>query len=365
MRASHDAPEHGATAVLAVDDYPLNLLALAAVLEPLGVTVETAADGREALQKAEERTFAAILLDVMMPEMDGFETLHRLRKLEIAKATPVTLLTAHELGPDGLAQLDGMGTVDYILKPIAPVILRSKVAALVELYEQRAALAAKDRHIAMLAHDLQTPLSAIQLAASYLIDAGAEDRSRTFAERIVRSAQRLSGMVRNLTDFARAGTGSIAVVRQPMDLRGLCRDAADELGPGSAGQVQFHFEGDLSGHWDRDRLFQVLSNLLTNALRYGEGVVRIEGRRVGHAIELSIHNGGAPITPDLLPIVFQAFERGAQDRVGLGLGLFIVREIVKSHGGDVSVASSAEVGTTFTIRLPVIGPEVRSRESTS
>ena len=135
----------------------------------------------------------------------------------------------------------------------------------------------------------------------------------------------------------------------------LCRDAADELGPALAGQVQFHFEGDLSGHWDRDRLFQVLSNLLTNALRYGEGVVGIEGHRVGHAIELSIHNGGAPISPELLPIVFHAFERGAQDRVGLGLGLFIVREIVKSHGGDVSVASSAEAGTTFTIRLPVMG----------
>ena len=101
MRASHDAAERGATAVLAVDDYPLNLLALAAVLEPLGITVETAADGREALQKAEDRTFAAILLDVMMPEMDGFETLHRLRKLKLLRPHRSRCLRPTSLGRTG------------------------------------------------------------------------------------------------------------------------------------------------------------------------------------------------------------------------------------------------------------------------
>ncbi len=339
--------------VLAVDDYPINLSALSVILEPLGVTMETAASGPEALEKAGRREFAAILLDVRMPGMDGLETLRRLRALPSSRQTPVTLLTAHELEADALAQLQGMGMVDYILKPIAPVILRSKIAALVELHRHRAALATKDRHIAMLAHDLQSPLAAISLAGTILSGVPLEARPRAAVDRIAKSARRMSEMVRNLTDFARAGQGGISITRRPVDLRALCEEAADELQGVDTGRVELRFEGEVAGEWDRNRLQQAIGNLLGNAIRYGEGVVTVAGRVEGGAVELRVHNRGAPIPPDFLPIMFHPFQRGANDRGGLGLGLFIVREIVRAHGGDISVASTAEAGTTFTLQLPV------------
>lgn len=341
-----------AVPVLAVDDYPVNLSALSVILEPLNVTMETATSGAEALDKAAHGEFAAILLDVRMPEMDGFETLRRLRQVPSARLTPVTLLTAHELEPDGLAQLQGMGMVDYILKPIAPVILRSKISALVDLHRHRVALAAKDRHIAMLAHDLQSPLSAISLAATFLAGVALEPRPRTAVERITNSARRMSEMVRTLTDFARAGQGGISITRQRFALRAMCQEAADELQGLDTGRIELRFEGDPAGDWDRSRLLQAVGNLLTNALRYGEGVVTLRGREVDGHVELAVHNRGTPIPTDLLPVLFQPFQRGVRDRAGLGLGLYIVREIARAHGGDISVASTAEAGTTFTMRLP-------------
>jgi len=342
-----------AVPVLAVDDYPINLSALSVILEPLGVTMETASSGAEAVEKASRREFAAILLDVRMPGMDGLEALRRLRQLPTSRHTPVTLLTAHELESDALAQLHGMGMVDYLLKPIAPVILRSKVAALIELYQYRATLAAKDRHIAMLAHDLQSPLSAISLAATFLSGLALEARPRTAVDRVMKSARRMSEMVRNLTDFARAGQGGISVTRQRVELRALCEEAADELQGLDAGRVELRFEGELSGEWDRARLTQAVGNLLGNAMRYGAGVVTVSGRAAGTSVELTVHNHGTPIPSSFVPVMFHPFQRGANDRAGLGLGLYIVREIVRAHGGDISVASTAEAGTTFTIRLPV------------
>ena len=155
FRVSMEQPESVATKVLAVDDKPGNLLVLSAVLEPLEVEVIAAATGRDALKLAAQDEFAAILLDVVMPELDGFETLAKLRMIPSALTTPVVLVTAHELDGQAIERVQGMGTVDYVLKPIEPILLRSKVAALVSLFRRGkeirrrdAALAAKDRDIA-------------------------------------------------------------------------------------------------------------------------------------------------------------------------------------------------------------------------
>jgi CheY-like chemotaxis protein len=124
--------ERGVVAkVLAVDDTPANLMALAAILEPLEVEVVTATGGAQALEPGSRDEFAAILLDVMMPGMDGFETLAKLRTIPSTEATPVVLVTAHEFDADAVERVQGLGIVDYILKPIQAVLLRSKVAALV------------------------------------------------------------------------------------------------------------------------------------------------------------------------------------------------------------------------------------------
>jgi signal transduction histidine kinase len=350
-----------AAKILVVDDNPANLLALTALLEPLDNEVVEARSGSEALELAGQSEFAAILLDVMMPNMDGFETLSRLRTMPTAKAVPVMFLTAFELDPRAIERAHRMGVVDCVLKPLPPELLRNKVAGLVSLYRQREelsrradALAAKDRDIAMLAHDLQGPLTAISTSAEYLRRAHADPkRLREGLERICRASSRMTEMIRSLTDYARAGRGPIPISPTSMDLGDLCRELVDDsrvTNPDCS--FDLRAAGELKGQWDRNRLHQAISNLLGNAIKYGTGSVQIEVRGTMTDVEVAVRNQGPPIAVDLVPNLFQAFERGAVTSSGLGLGLFIVREIAKAHQGDVSVSSAVASGTTFTLRLP-------------
>jgi two-component system sensor histidine kinase/response regulator len=348
------------TKILAVDDTPANLLALSSILEPLEAELVVADSGAEALDLAASHQFAMILLDVMMPAMDGFETLAKLRTIPSAEETPVVLLTAYELDTRSIERVRGMGTVDYILKPIQPILLRSKVAALVSLFRRGeeirhrdAALAAKDRDIAMLAHDLQNPLTTIKASSELLLRSDCDDLSRNAANRIARVAGRMSDMIRSLTDYARAGRGAIPIARTPMDLGGLCGEIIADLRLSHPDRpLELRCVGALGGEWDDDRLYQAVSNLISNAIKYGEGTVAVRVEDAGSDVEITVHNDGPVIAAELLPVIFKPFERGKQDRTGLGLGLYIVEEIVKAHHGEISVTSWPASGTTFAVQLP-------------
>src|SRR4029079_16141911 len=225
--------------VLVVDDTPANLLALSAILEPLQCEVVEARSGPAALQQAEhDADFAVVLLDVMMPGMDGFQTLARLRKLTAPDPPPVVLLTAYDLPGQEIDKAYGLGAIDYVRKPVSPAILRGKVEAFLalhragrELRRQAAALVAKDRHIAVLAHDLRNPLSTLTMASRLVFQHADEpDRVRTFAEKLSRSANRMNEMVRGLLDYARATAGTLPISPVLFALAELCRELAEEFG---------------------------------------------------------------------------------------------------------------------------------------
>jgi signal transduction histidine kinase len=361
---SNDELEEGAlppARILAVDDVPANLLALSAVLEPLGHEVVEASSGAEALARAAEDEFAVILLDVMMPGMDGFETLARLRRIPLARHTPVVFLTAYDLDARAVERAYAMGAVDYVPKPIAMPVLRGKVASLVLLYRRGkelrnrgAALAAKDRHIAVLAHDLRNPLASITMTLQQLERSATDDKTRARVERIRRVAARMDNMIRDLLDYARAGTDRIPIAPGAMDLGDLCHELVEEFELADPERsIELTTRGELAGLWDRARLHQAISNLVGNATRYGEGKAKVEVRRAEDRVEVRVHNDGPPIAAEMLPVIFEPFERGEESRTGLGLGLYIVREIARAHGGSVSVDSAPGQGTTFTLRLPL------------
>ncbi len=267
-------------AVLAVDDRPANLLALEALLEPLNVELFKATSGPEAIRLATERRFAVALIDVVMPGMDGFQTVRELRALPLANVTPIILLTAFEFDPRQIESLQGTALVDYIGKPLPAGLLRGKVEALVSLFRYREALAAKDRDIAMLAHDLQTPLASISAGMDLLFRAASDQRTQNVATRVMHTVQRMSRMVSDLTDYARAGQGPLPVRRQPVDLGPIVQQIADECRQlESADRIQVETSGDLRGEWDPAGLGQAITNVLVNAIRYGEGDVRVRVRR--------------------------------------------------------------------------------------
>jgi PAS domain S-box-containing protein len=217
---------------------------------------------------------------------------------------------------------------------------------------------ARERFIGILGHDLRSPLSAIQMAAAVLQGSARADTDLKLTQRIMNSAQRMSRMISELLDFARARLGSgIALERAPTNLRELCGTVIEEMKlahPGSA--IEVRHEGDLAGEWDRERICQVISNLVGNAIVHGEGPVLVVLRGEPERVHIEVHNRGTPIAPDAIPTLFEPFSQAERDRVrankGLGLGLFIVREIVLAHGGEIDVRSSAENGTLFRVSIP-------------
>ena len=216
----------------------------------------------------------------------------------------------------------------------------------------------RDQFIGVLSHDLRTPLGAITAGAALLAlpEDNPQRRSRV-VERVMNSAQRMERMIGDLLDLtcARLG-GSIPLKRRAADLQQVCEEAIIEIRAGHPDALlDWHASGNLRGEWDPDRLAQVLSNLIGNAIQHGDGTpITVTACEEGDSVSVAVHNGGPPISPHLLPSVFEPLARGHQEAAGhsIGLGLFIARTIVVAHGGDIQVRSSPSAGTTFTVLLP-------------
>jgi signal transduction histidine kinase len=167
-------------------------------------------------------------------------------------------------------------------------------------------------------------------------------------------------MIGYLLDLIQVRLGpGLPLTRAPVDLGAVCREALAELRTLHPDRgITLELRGGLRGEWDGDRLAQVVSNLAANALQHGrqDAPVRVTARGEGDAVELRIHNTGSPISPGVLPHLFEPMFKGGAEASGprgsVGLGLYIAREIVTAHGGAIAVTSSAEAGTAFTVRLP-------------
>jgi PAS domain S-box-containing protein len=216
---------------------------------------------------------------------------------------------------------------------------------------------AREQFIGILGHDLRNPLAAILMAVEVLREIP-EPYAATVA-RIARSGHRIEAMIRDLLDFARGRlAGGIPIAPRPCDLQTVCSGVVQEVQQAHPGrEIRFEAAGDLRGEWDADRVEQVVSNLVANAVTHGTGLVRLTVRADGEEVVTTVHNEGHPIPAAVLPILFEPFTRPAPETEGarsngLGLGLYIASEIVHAHGAAISVTSTASQGTTFTIRWP-------------
>ena len=216
----------------------------------------------------------------------------------------------------------------------------------------------RDQFIGVLSHDLRTPLTAVMMSAAPLAvpEDNPERRARAVT-RIMNSAHRMDRMIADLLDLTRTRLGgSLPLKRRPANLQQVCHDAMMEIRAGEPDAVvRLHVSGDLCGEWDADRLQQVVSNLVGNAIQHGNGTpVTLTGQAQGNSVTLTVHNEGPPIPPEVLPYLFEPLVRGRAEGAsqGVGLGLFIARAIVQAHGGQIQVSSSTDAGTTFTITLP-------------
>jgi signal transduction histidine kinase len=222
----------------------------------------------------------------------------------------------------------------------------------------------RDLFLAILSHDLRNPLNSIAMSAQLLPRIGhPEPDAIGVVSQIASNAQVMARMISDLLDYTRTRLGAgMPVTPAAMDLDGLCRALFDEFRTAHPDRVfRFHAEGDATGQWDADRLRQAISNLLGNAVQHGDSRYPVELRLIGEPsqVVIVVHNGGAPILPGELPKIFDPLVRGSsaehpkQNRPGsIGLGLYIAREVARSHGGRIDVTSTRDAGTAFTVRLP-------------
>ena len=355
---------------LLVDDLEENLLALAALLQRPDAQILTARSGTEALELLLVHDVALAFLDVQMPEMDGFELAELMRGSERTRQIPIIFVTAGARDQHRLFQGYESGAVDFLFKPIEPHILKNKADVFFQLHRHKQQLARELREktetlrlnemlTAVLSHDLRSPLNAVLTSAVLIQRRSTEQPVKETAGRILSSGKRMSRMIEDMLDMARARlAGGIPLKREPADLGALLERVVSEIQAAfPERRIEVQRSGDLSGNWDGERLAQVASNLLGNALQHGDSSaavqVSVDGTRSA-AVEITVENSGT-IPPDLLPELFDPF-RGAQRqtgrRDGLGLGLYIVQQIVLAHGGSVEVESGDQNRTIFAVRIP-------------
>ena len=383
---------------LLVDDLQENLFALEALLRQPGLEILQARSGTDALELLLQHEVALAILDVQMPEIDGFELAELMRGMERTRRVPIIFLTAGALDQQRQFRGYDAGAVDFLFKPIEPHILRSKAEIFFELYRQRQELRAtaqenarlleesrrtmealqeadrrKNEFLAMLAHELRNPLGPIRNAIAVMQATGPADplieRQRAI---IKRQAEHMTRLVADLLDVSRVTRGTLAVQHQPLELVETVRSCASDYRHGleAAGiHVELSLpERHLLIRGDRVRLCQAIGNLIGNAGKFTPANGRItvslreELQAGGERAVVTVRDTGAGIPAETLPRIWESFVQGEQDMAraqgGLGLGLALVKGIVEMHGGTVAATSDGPgKGAEFTLTLPLLPDE--------
>jgi two-component system, sensor histidine kinase and response regulator len=355
---------------LLVDDLEENLLALSALLRQEDVEILTARTGAQALELLLAHDIALAFLDVQMPDMDGFELAELMRGSERTRHVPLIFVTAGARDQHRLFKGYELGAVDFLYKPIEPNILRNKAEVFFQLHRQKLQLAQElhartetlrlnEMFTAVLGHDLRNPLNAIVTSAHLLQRIAGDDVAKQAAGRILSSSTRMTRLIEDMLDLARSRlAGGITLKLAAADLGSLVqRVVREHQATHPAQRIEVIAHGDLNGTWDGERLAQLASNLIGNAIQHGTAEQPIEVRADGSrpmTVTLAVTNGGN-IPADVLPNVFDPF-RGGQRHLGrnegLGLGLYIVQQIVVAHMGTVDVRNEDGGRVTFKVTIP-------------
>lgn len=382
-----EANENSKPKCLIVDDLKENLIALKSLLKDEHVQVIEASSGIEALDLLLQHDFALALVDVQMPNMDGFELAEIMRSTDRTRNIPLIFVTAAETDSRRVFQGYEAGAVDFLQKPLAPQIVISKVRIFLELYTQKMklqkklikiketeaglqrALKSRDEFLSICSHELKTPLTTLKMQiqiTNRLREKKGDDVAFSnenmikFMNQADRSVDRIIHLVNDMLDISRVSNGKLSLNVEKVDLQKVVHDVSDRLSSFmelANCQVKLEIEKDVVGLWDKFRLEQVITNLLTNAAKYApDKPVDVSLRKEGHQAILQVRDYGEGISEDNQKTIFDRFVRAVSSPSvsGLGLGLYISKQIVELHHGSISVDSKIGRGTTFTVALPLL-----------
>jgi signal transduction histidine kinase len=386
--------------ILLVDDQPAKLMSYEAILAPLGERLIQASSGREALEHLLRSEIAVVLIDVCMPDIDGFELATMIREHPRHQRTAIIFVSA-VLVTD-IDRLRGFecGAVDYVGVPVEPEILRARVSVFADLHRKTRQLEAlneeleqrvcertaeltqaaarlresetalrerdrrKDEFLAMLAHELRNPLAPIRNVVELLRQRPAGGREAHWSYEVIdRQLAHLTRLVDDLLDVSRITRGRLGIHREAADLRDIAHAAAESIQPTVAAR---RLRMDVSVpaapvpvHADVVRMTQVVLNLLDNACKFTppEGSIVLAVSHEAESARIAVRDSGNGIAGEELPRLFQMFYQSsgsAAPQGGLGIGLALVNRIVEMHGGTVEAKSDGiGRGSEFVVRLPI------------
>jgi signal transduction histidine kinase len=367
--------------ILVVDDVAENLVALEALLRGEDTDIVTARSGTEALELILQHEFALAFIDVQMPEMDGFELAELMRGAERSKYIPIIFLTAGTRELQRVFRGYESGAVDFLFKPVDPLILRHKTETFVALDQQRKKLAeqyqqlqqsesllreavqAREDVLAVVSHDIRNFLQAIKSGVQLLgksPDKLNAEAKAAIHSRMSSTVDLMGRVIADLLDMASIRHGRIEVVMRPEVAAQLINEAIAVHEPMAQQKgIRLLATCDVPTQviaCDRERILQVFSNLLGNAIKFCRDGDRIEVllRSEGDHVQAAVRDTGPGIASEDLPMVFDAYWSGASNRrQGTGLGLYITKRIVEAHGGRIWIESEQGQGTTVHFTLPI------------
>ena len=393
---------HDPSKLLIVDDLPENLRALDALIRDEQRLVFQAQSGEQALSLMLEHDFALAILDVQMPGMDGFELAELMRSTSRTRNIPIVFVSAAGRELNYAFKGYETGAVDFLYKPLDPDAVRSKVSVFVTLDQQRRemqrqmealeaarrkqevllgelnatqaelqrSLRMRDEFMSLVAHELRTPLNTLfletQMRSLQLkrgnLPAFNPEQMTNMVKRDERQIKAMIRLIDDMLDVSRMKSGTLSIRPAKVELMALLERVVNDLSLQAAAagaNVVLAPHGSVEGHWDEFRIEQVVVNLLTNALRYGGGgTIEVSVVQEGCTARIDVRDHGKGISPDYIDRIFEPYERGtrAGEAKGLGLGLYISRQLAVSHGGQLTVQSTPGQGATFSLTLPCLEP---------
>lgn len=385
--------------LLIVDDLPENLQALSKVIEQEDRIIYSAQSGDAALALLLEHDFALAILDVMMPGMNGFELAELMRSTEKTRHIPIVFVSAGGRELNFAFKGYETGAVDFLHKPLDIAAVKSKVNVFVALYQQRNevkrqlvileenrqilaatkaelehALKMRDDFMSLVAHELRTPLNTLyvetQLRQLQLergdLQAFSQDNLRAMIERDGHQIRSMIRLISDMVDVSRIKSGRLSIRPVETNLSKLVNRVVEgmALQAQAAGcALKLSVQDGVVGFWDEFRVEQVVINLLTNAYRYGcSKPVEVTLTAQNDIAEICVRDHGIGIAEDAQQKIFQKFERldATNIREGLGMGLYIAKQLVTAHNGDIVVRSIPGEGAEFHVFLPLQSEAARA-----
>lgn len=368
-------PDEGTPQVLVIDDDRMSQMMLVRNLRQAGYDVESAGDGADGLAKMREKSFDLVILDYLMPGMDGYEVLGEITSDETLRQVPVVVVSG--IGDvTNAATLIEAGAADYLTKPVDSGLLRARVSRCIDakrmrereqrLYaELRELQALRDSLTHMIVHDLRTPLTSLLASLKTVVQMGDEmsaDRKARLLGLAVNGGEALVGMIGDMLDVNKLEGGGTLLTPASADLVAVAREAEAQvaaLAEKAGVTLALAAPSDLEPlSVDVTKLVRVLVNLLGNAVKATDagGSVTIALAPLATGARFEVRDTGVGIAPEHLAHVFEKFYRvdmaGKPNRVSTGLGLTFCKMVVEAHGGSIGATSKAGQGTTIWFELP-------------